>query len=124
MKKIGSLLLLIGYSIALLQFYLPFVTYKVNKNFIATVLCENRAKANMHCNGKCFLKKELQKSAKEHSSKNGNLTNDFVELIAVSTKHEMLLKPSVTTLQSNFTAFIFSYAHSHSGSVFHPPLLG
>jgi len=35
--------------------------YNLNKNFIATSLCENRDKPKCCCQGKCYLKKQLQK---------------------------------------------------------------
>jgi uncharacterized iron-regulated protein len=37
------------------------VNYEVNKDYISKVLCENKEKKAMHCEGKCHLKKELDK---------------------------------------------------------------
>lgn len=39
------------------------VNYIVNYNYIVTVLCENKDKPEMQCNGKCHLTKELAKEA-------------------------------------------------------------
>jgi hypothetical protein len=36
--------------------------YSMNKNFIASTLCENKVRPEMHCNGRCFLNKKLAKS--------------------------------------------------------------
>jgi hypothetical protein len=36
--------------------------YALNKKFISANLCENRMKPEMHCAGKCFLKKQLAKT--------------------------------------------------------------
>ncbi len=47
----------------------PVVDYAVNYNYIVNVLCENKDKPEMHCNGKCHLTKEL---AKEASAENKN----------------------------------------------------
>lgn len=41
----------------------PVVEYVVNYEYIVTTLCENRDKPEMHCNGKCYLSKELAKEA-------------------------------------------------------------
>ena len=38
---------------------LPVVEYVVNYEYISKVLCVNKAKPMMHCDGKCHLKKEL-----------------------------------------------------------------
>lgn len=42
--------------------------YNMNKNYIAAELCEKRNIPKSCCQGKCFLKKQLQK---EESPKNG-----------------------------------------------------
>ncbi len=36
--------------------------YHTNKDYIARVLCENRDKPQLHCDGKCFLAKRLKAS--------------------------------------------------------------
>ncbi|TMU56463.1 hypothetical protein [Flagellimonas algicola] len=41
----------------------PIVEYVVNYNYIATVLCENKEKPQLQCNGKCYLAKQLEKSS-------------------------------------------------------------
>ena len=40
----------------------------VNYEYISTVLCENKAKPIMHCNGKCHLMKELAKANENDKS--------------------------------------------------------
>ncbi|GAB3641686.1 hypothetical protein [Spirosoma arcticum] len=34
--------------------------YQVNKDYIARVLCENRDKPQLHCDGQCYLAKKLK----------------------------------------------------------------
>lgn len=34
--------------------------YQLNKEYIARVLCENRDKPQLHCDGKCYLAKRLK----------------------------------------------------------------
>lgn len=41
----------------------PLLEYRVNYTYIATVLCENKGKPQLACNGQCHLKKELAKQA-------------------------------------------------------------
>jgi hypothetical protein len=43
----------------LLKPIFPVIDYMVNYEYISEVLCENKAKPMMHCNGKCHLMKEL-----------------------------------------------------------------
>ena len=50
--------------------------FELNKNYIATKLCENRNRPWMHCNGKCYLMKKIrqaeekQNNAERESQKN------------------------------------------------------
>ncbi|GAB3898800.1 hypothetical protein [Spirosoma agri] len=34
--------------------------YQVNRDYIARVLCENRNRPELHCNGQCYLAKRLK----------------------------------------------------------------
>ena len=42
--------------------------FNANHSYIAKVLCVNRAKPQLHCDGKCFLKKELATQQEKDSS--------------------------------------------------------
>ncbi|WP_048504816.1 hypothetical protein [Chryseobacterium angstadtii] len=41
---------------------IPLMEYAVNYTYISTVLCVNKAKPELHCNGRCYLSKELAKT--------------------------------------------------------------
>jgi len=41
---------------------LPVLEYSANQAHIVAVLCENRERPALACNGKCYLKKQLQKN--------------------------------------------------------------
>jgi len=47
---------------------LPVLDYAVNYEYISKVLCVNKDKPMMHCNGKCHLMKELAKAADPDAS--------------------------------------------------------
>lgn len=53
--------------------------YNVNKEYITRVLCQNRDKPQLHCNGKCYLAKKL----KEQQAKQDQQTSDRVESIPI-----------------------------------------
>lgn len=40
----------------------PIYNYFLNYDYIVNVLCVNKDKPEMHCDGKCYLKKEISKS--------------------------------------------------------------
>jgi hypothetical protein len=41
---------------------MPIIEYYANYDYIATVLCENKDKPYLDCNGKCYLEKQLKKA--------------------------------------------------------------
>lgn len=49
--------------------------YQVNRDYIARVLCENRARPDLHCDGKCYLAKKL----KAQQDKQDKETTDRVQ---------------------------------------------
>lgn len=52
--------------------------YKINKNYIATSLCENRSKPQLNCKGKCFLMKKIkQANDKEKQNEQQFKKNNF-----------------------------------------------
>ncbi|SFS70691.1 hypothetical protein [Lutibacter maritimus] len=48
------------YLLAMVRPLVPIMEYYANYNYIATVLCENKDKPYLECNGKCYLQKQLK----------------------------------------------------------------
>jgi hypothetical protein len=61
MKK----LIVIVALVMLLKPILPVADYIINYDYISKVLCENKAKPELKCNGKCQLMKELAKASEQ-----------------------------------------------------------
>ncbi|NMH26845.1 hypothetical protein [Flavobacterium silvaticum] len=101
----------------------PLVDYAVNYNYISTVLCENKAKPELKCNGKCHLMKELanaadaEKSSSEPAKKIPSLTELFCDISTVSIGYH----PLFTESAPHRFAYSNSYLFSASDTVFHPP---
>jgi hypothetical protein len=47
------------YLLAMVKPLVPIIEYYANYDYIANVLCENRDKPYLECNGKCYLEKQL-----------------------------------------------------------------
>ena len=52
--------MIILYSTVLFILLNPVIHYVLHKKYYAEVLCQNKDKPMMHCNGKCHLKKEIK----------------------------------------------------------------
>jgi hypothetical protein len=101
---------------------LSLLDYSLNRNYIASSLCENKLKTEMHCAGKCYLNKQLDKSNESQNNRDQKgstriLLIDFFEPFdeMVSENHFVIstLKPSCPA-QSTSAAF--------TSAIFHPPI--
>lgn len=67
---------------------LPYIEYAVFKDYIAKNLCINRDKPKSCCQGKCHLKKQLEKSSEtsdtENKSSNKKVSNQEVSVWLIS----------------------------------------
>jgi hypothetical protein len=89
----------------------------LNKVSITQNFCENKGKPKMHCNGKCHLKKQLDKADKQSlpGSSKEKSEIQFHFLAAVSE-----LTITSTAITPHFT-YSFSYSDAPPLSIFHPP---
>lgn len=102
----------------------PVIDYVVNYDYIAKVLCENKAKPELKCNGKCQLMKELAKAAEEEkpiSPAKKTQTQEteilfFQEITALVSEQTYAF--SETVLNSHYSNLYF---HLESDTFFHPP---
>lgn len=104
---------------------LPMVDYWVNYEYIAKELCENKAKPEMHCDGKCHLKKELAKASEEEkpiSSDKKATSKQESEVLFFESKTTLISKPILffTSLKvKNKYQNLYAYLSTHT--IFHPP---
>ena len=61
-KKILSITLLIALAIKLLMAPAIFLDYQIRKDFIVKNYCINKNRPEMHCDGKCYLAKQIKKT--------------------------------------------------------------
>ncbi len=120
-KKILFLLALF----MLLKPVLPVVDYVVNYEYITKVLCINKAKPKLQCNGKCHLMKELAKTSESQTpiSSNKKIATQELEVLFF----EEIKSFKITSLyfeekQKTISNYSNSYSYLNSVSVFRPPI--
>ncbi len=97
--------------------------YQVNKDYIARVLCENRDKPQLHCDGKCYLAKQLKaQQDKQDKETTERVQNTPALQLFCQMNLPFQFRSSWTALPTvEFSAYNFpSYAAPVSGP-FHPP---
>jgi len=109
------------YVVAMLQPVIPLIEYYSNKEYIASVLCENRDKPALACNGKCYLEKQLKKANTQdnhnHSAPQIDLSKyPVAPIYVVVEKNEI-----ADRAQKTVTYIQFNHSQKYTSSVFKPP---
>ncbi|MGN6494905.1 MAG: hypothetical protein ACTHLE_23160 [Agriterribacter sp.] len=96
--------------------------YQFNKDFIAANLCENKEKPQLQCEGKCHLKKQIEKNSDapnptgEKSAVKLTITDFFEE-------NSFSFAGIVSGTGAGYSVYYNNhYSHLHTSPVFHPPL--
>jgi len=122
LKPILSFMLLAAIMLQVLGKFMVLANYSLNKNYIANVLCVNKSKPKMHCNGKCHLKKQLKKEdAKEQSP--ANPVKEIKELPLYFGNGSSIKPLNTIVCKTEKLTFRYSFHFStqHLKAVFHPP---
>ena len=102
----------------------PIIEYYANYDYIATVLCENRDKPYLECNGKCYLQKQLNK-VNENQNHNHKSTIPQIDLekYPVSPIEEIAEKKEFKTtyFDKNQIAYVQFSSQEYFKFVFKPP---
>ena len=103
---------------------LPVLEYVMNYEYISKVLCINKDKPKMQCNGKCHLMKELAKASdaeKPLSTDKKGITSILDVLIFEEIKSFDIIPLCFGTKEKTNSYYSNLYFHLNSASVFHPP---
>ncbi len=109
----------------LLKPVLPVVDYVVNYEYISKVLCVNKDKPKLKCNGKCHLMKELAKTSENETpiSSNKKIASHELEVLFFeeikSFKIASIYFDNNQLFNCNYSN---SYSYLNSVSVFRPPI--
>ena len=121
MKKIAVIILLVLF----LKPIFPVIDYAVNYDYITEVLCINKAKPEMHCNGKCHLMKELAKASDDDkpltSNKKQN-SNQLVDILVAEVASYHFIGFNFTASNNETIAYTNLYSHLDGYTIFHPPI--
>lgn len=58
-KQVLGVIFYLLYLLAMVKPLIPIIEYHANYEYIATILCENKDRPYLECNGKCYLEKQL-----------------------------------------------------------------
>jgi hypothetical protein len=117
----STILLLTIVSLQIAGKWLILADYALNKAYIARTLCVNKNKPSMHCNGRCHLRKQLQKEENGgDQTTNNNTHRQFQEVFFEMATPVLFAAIPVTTI-THVTHNTALYTNSYIASIFHPP---
>jgi hypothetical protein len=120
-KLISVVCLAIIVLLKMMAMPLACLDYALNKQFIASVLCENKAKPVMHCNGKCHLRKQLAKASETPESQNDKGVSKTITIDYFEELNAWVFDAFTMPL-----TYSYNYANSRilvgfHANIFHPP---
>lgn len=95
------------------------IDYYIHKTFIAANLCENKDKMELQCEGKCHLKKQLDKQ-EQKEEKLPNILKEKSEIAFFKTIEPISFAKGSEISNLTQDQFLKPYKTSLN-SVFHPP---
>jgi hypothetical protein len=102
--------------------FFVYAGFELNRNYITTKLCENRARPWMHCDGKCyFMKKIKQAEDKQASDERQSQKSLFQEVFVISSTD---VKFHSSLLQVIDTPYDDCLPPTPAAVIFQPPQLG
>jgi hypothetical protein len=120
--KLTAVLLIIAIvSCSFSRFFL-YAGYELNKNYIATKLCENRNKPWLHCNGKCYLMKKIKQAEEKQTASERETQKNLVQESICGTVPEVKFYTQllqVIAIPNNRIELPDGY-----NAIFRPPQLG
>ncbi|MGB0916630.1 MAG: hypothetical protein ACPGU4_03480 [Flavobacteriales bacterium] len=121
MKSLGILGLALAFVIQMMSASLILVNYEVNTAYIIENFCENTDKPELHCDGKCHLKKQIEADSEQKSETPSALTEIVTFVLAVEEVPSFELEFFSTETNTNNSLYLEGNYSNHLQSIFHPP---
>jgi hypothetical protein len=98
------------------------VYYFANKEYITNVFCENKAKPQMACNGKCYLSKQIKLQEEKENKLPATILKNIKETILFcSTIHIEIPSLDFTFKSLTIPSYKLKFYLSPLASIFQPP---
>ncbi|NEN22609.1 hypothetical protein G3O08_03705 [Cryomorpha ignava] len=99
---------------------LTLLNFEINRETITALFCINKEKPELHCNGKCYLEKQIKADEESHSEKPQSRV-EFLNLVFTITPSETEFLAQIATPVTHNFGYIIPHYSSAFYSIFHPP---
>ncbi|WP_298504109.1 hypothetical protein [uncultured Maribacter sp.] len=121
MKSYTAYFFVLLYLLAMARPIMPVIEYIVNKDYIAKVLCINKEKTELNCEGKCYLMQQLkaQEENKKPNLPKVSLEEYPIGFVYLTTLEHHFEKSSFTKVQIKY---IKNYHFLFNKNALRPPI--
>jgi hypothetical protein len=99
------------------------VSFEMNKTYIISSLCENKARPELMCNGKCFLNKKLKEADDNEKKQSQKSEQKNIDLFSTGPldrlNMEICFFPELISTSRFY--YNFTYFFNNVYSIFRPP---
>ncbi len=123
MKSALALLLFIAMQLPLMNQWGAVAYYRVNQDYIAKNLCENRDKPMLNCKGQCYLAKQLKAAEEKEQKSNSERLEKMPEVVLAFQAIEPVFSPCFSApiaIENHFSTQEF-FPNAAAKGFFHPP---
>lgn len=125
-KQHIALLLFALVSIKTLLVPVVYLDFELRKEHIINNLCENRFKPQLHCDGKCYLAKRLQKIAEDNAAKETQKHASHLKKMLEDSFEELSISFNLPYQTTLITVIVSASAHfllpKHAQVPIKPPI--
>src|SRR5438094_478409 len=122
MKLIGVTILLICLIAATFSQWLLIAGFDLNENYIAKELCVNKSNPHSHCNGHCYLSKQLNNEEKQSNPLSTSSKEKFeVQLFCIDGSNN--IQATSYFISTTYSALQNFSPQEVLKKTFHPPCI-
>ncbi|GAB5476083.1 MAG: hypothetical protein Mars2KO_41820 [Maribacter sp.] len=97
------------------------IDFLANNDYIKEVLCINKERPKLRCQGKCYLVQQLQEQQSQQEQELPQLVHSKYEFVLFGSRESELKCNNIAYSQDNFAALKSGYSLLKTWDIFHPP---
>jgi hypothetical protein len=121
LKKVISILLIFLVLLQPMSKLWIVVSFKINQDFIAKVLCINRSKPKSACAGKCHLTRELKNATEKEQKQIPLSIKDKSETFVCTAQRLSVKRSLICALPARESLYLQPVHQGFTADIFHPP---
>ena len=99
------------------------INYQNNREYISEFLCINKNKPEVHCEGQCYLKKQLKETEQAEAPVAGQNQKPQIDFTLFFQNFYSLAQVTAIKCALHYSGYLIQVYKSGQTAIFHPPQL-